>query len=245
MTEHRHFIGVGTPQANPTVELEFREFFRGPVCALVTRLTSRAADSNARLREYLKRLPQALSTYDTLELDAFAFACTGSSYLLGAAYEDELTATLERDRGHPVVTATQAIERELGIRGVRRLAMLAPYPADFYAAAIDYWQEKGYDVVAGDRIDIGPDTRAIYALDDAAVAAALGKFDAGDAELLLLSGTGMPTIAALGRPGLPIVSSNLCLATEALRRIGAWPDAAAANVVKLCGPVTTRTRCET
>lgn len=235
MTDHPVYIGVATPQANPTVELEFREFYRGSVCALVTRLTSSAADPHDRLVAYLRQMPDAIATYDTLPIAAFAFACTGSSYLLGAKAEDRLTEQLSRDRGVPVITASQAIMSEFGIREAKRIAILAPYPEALLAASVRYWESKGMDVVALERIDTGSDIRGIYALTSRDVAAALDRFDTANADVLLLSGTGMATVAALHRSGVPTISSNLCLATEALRRIGRWPSGAAANIDRLCG----------
>lgn len=235
MTDAPILIGVATPQANPTVELEFREFYRGPICAQITRLTSSASQPGDRLIDYMRQMPTALASYDTMPLAAFLFACTGSAYLLGADVEDEITTSLERERGFPVVTANQAIRDELEIRNARRLAILAPYPATLLEASVRYWESKGIDVVASQRIDIGSDTRGIYALTDSDVASALDAFDTANADVLLLSGTGMPTIAALHRSGMPTISSNLCLATAPLRRIGRWPADRAAHIDRLCG----------
>ena len=230
------YIGVGTPQANPTVEIEFQRFMRGPVHAMFTRLTSKAESTNDRLVEYMVQMPRALESFDTMPLGAFAFACTGSAYLLGDEREEKITNELmQRHRVH-VVTATQAIRRELEGRGATRIAMLAPYPQDLLDAAVRYWARLGFDVIVAERIDVGADTRAIYTLTDERVAAALADFDAADADLVLLSGTGMPTIAALENSATPLLSSNLCLATEVLRRTGRWPPNEAADVHKLCRP---------
>ena len=237
MPEAPAFIGVATPQANPTVEIEFAKFLRGPTHALFTRLTSRAEAFGARLLDYLDQMPSALASFDTLPLRAFAFACTGSSYLAGNEKEETVSNALMQKYRIPVVTATQAIRRELEGHGATRIAMLAPYPAALCEAAIAYWRRLGFDVVAHARIDVGEDTRRIYGLSDVDVASALRSFDPGDADLILLSGTGMPTIAALEASTLPMLSSNLCLATEVLRRARLWPPNEAADVRRLCGTV--------
>ena len=231
----RIYIGVGTPQANPTVEIEFNRYLHAPVYPTFTRLVSTAADSEKRLVDYLEQLPQALRSFDTLPLCLFAFACTGSSYLVDDDRADQIIRETEQEYGIQIVTAVQAIRRELEGRGVRRIAMLMPYPTSLNDAAVSYWTRVGFDVVAVHRIDIGADTRAIYELDDDDVATALDAFDPGDADLLLLSGTGMPTMHALQRPGIPILSSNLCLATEVLRRVHAWPPNKAADPSLLLG----------
>ncbi len=234
MTDQRNFIGVGTPQANPTVEIEFQRFMCGPTWPVFTRLTSDAKSSDDRLVEYMEQMPRAMASFDTLPLAAFAFACTGSSYLLGDEREEEITnALLQKHRCH-VVTATQAIRRELEGRGARRIAILAPYPPKLRDAAVSYWQRFGFDVVALSTIDIGADTRAIYDITDAQVADAIARFDAANADVVLLSGTGMPTVNALMNANRPMLSSNLCLATEVLRRTQQWPPNEAADIRKLC-----------
>lgn len=233
MTERDIYVGVGTPQANPTVEIEFRKMLRAPVQAITTRLTSLATEPAQRLINYIEQLPAALQSFDTMPLRAFGFACTGSSYLVGNEREDKLIEAAEQVSGIQVVTATRAIHREMQGRGAARIAILSPYPADLQAAAVAYWQGLGHNIVATASIDIGSDTRAIYEISDGEVAAAIASFDTRDADLLLLSGTGMPTLASLQLAPIPTISSNLCLATELLRRVSLWPADVAADIAKL------------
>lgn len=217
------FLGLATPQANPTVEAEFRLLFRGRLLPVVTRLVSRAHDPARRLLDYLDQLAPALESFDTLPLAAFGFACTGSSYLAGTDAEEAAVRRVTDRFRLPVVTATAAIRAELGIRGARRIAVFAPYPVSLCSAAMRYWKTAGYEVTRLERLETGSeDTRSIYTVTPAAVAAALQRFDPGDADVVLLSGTGMPTLDALldGNAGPPMISSNLCLAAQMLRRTG-------------------------
>ncbi len=207
---------------------------RGPAHAFFTRLTSKDADPTNRLVHYLEQLPEALSSFDTLPLSAFAFACTGSSYLLGLEREEAICDALIQQHRIPIVTATQAIRRELEGRGASNIALFAPYSDALCQRAADYWQSIGFDVVAIERIDTGPDTRGIYRITDADVTEALRAFQPQDADVILLSGTGMPTISALLSDTRSMVSSNLCLATEVLRRVQCWPASEAANIQMLC-----------
>jgi len=229
------YIGVATPQANPTVEAELQRMVRSPVQAVFTRLVSDSDQSQQRLLDYIQQLPEALASFDTLPLRVFAFACTGSSYLVGAEQEEELVEAAERQHRVQTITATQAIRRELQGRGAHRIALLAPYPEELCDAAVDYWGSLGVEVVAVMRMEIGADTRAIYNIGDDEVQAALDAFDPADADLVLLSGTGMPTVATLQHTRRPVISSNLCLATEALRRAQSWPPGEAADIHKLLG----------
>lgn len=236
MADGALYVGVGTPQGNPTVEIEFRQLLRPPVHPLVTRLTSSASDPSDRLLDYIEQLPRALQSFDDLPLRAFAFACTGSSYLLDPEREEAIIADAERRCRIQVITATQAVRREMQGRGASRIALLSPYPDTLHNAAIDYWQRLGHRIVAHERIDVGEDTRSIYEIGDQDVAAAIERFDTSDADLLLLSGTGMRTLAALADARIPAISSNLCLATELLRRAQRWPANEAADVHALLAP---------
>lgn len=219
------WAGIGTPQANPTVEAEFRRLLPDDVEMVVTRLQGSATSSEQRLMDYLVGLDGALAAYDVLQPDVFGFACTGSSYLLGAAREAEIVAASAARFGYPVITAAQAVLASLKALGASRIAVLAPYPQNIIDASVAFWEAAGLTVTAAKRIDIGSaDTRRIYGLSSKDAALALAELPTANADAVLLSGTGMPTLAAtrdLG-PGMgkPLLSSNYCLAWAVLREMG-------------------------
>ena len=203
-------IALLTPMANPTVEREMRQLLPATVDYVVGRLTGPTGDSLARLRSYAECLPDQLAQFGGMELGALAFACTASSYLIGAVGEARIGAAL----GVPVIWAAAAIRSELARRGARRIAVLSPYPEAIHRAALAYWQAAGLAVVGEERVEIGSaDTRAIYALTAGDASAACARLAASGADAVLLSGTGMPSLALLSPDGQPaVLSSNLCLA---------------------------------
>lgn len=210
--------GVGTPQANPTVEVEFASLLPRAASLFTTRLTSRVTDPLDRLRDYLWRLDDYLGGYDVLSLDAFGFACTGSSYLLGRDREAVIAEACAKGRGYPVVTAADAIVWALDRLGARRIAILAPYPAELVEAGKAYFESRGLIVTTHERVETrSADTRTIYELGWEDAQAKLAGFDPLGADVILLSGTGMPSLPlvdAVGTP--PVISSNLCLAARML-----------------------------
>ena len=125
--------------------------------------------------------------------------------------------------------AAEAIARYLDQIGARRIALVSPYPASLVEAAERYWRSRGIEVAVINRIDIGStDTRKIYELSSSDAMGALETTSLEGADAVVLSGTGLPTLGALRRArevtGLPVVSSNYCLAWELLKPYGLEPS---------------------
>ena len=213
-------VGVGTPQANPTVEAEMAILMPPTVAVATVRLTSTTADPASRMRSYLGNLEEYLARFDKLRPDVFGFACTASSYL---ADDRDIVAAAEQRFGYPVVTATEAIAGELKRIAARRVALVSPYPPAITEAALRFWTKRGLAVTQIVPVATrSADTRSIYALTSRNARAALTRIVDLSVDAILLSGTGMPTLSVLAeeRPGPPVLSSNFCLAANLCDRLG-------------------------
>ena len=160
-----------------------------------------------------------------MQIDVFLFACTATSYLLDAATQEQAIAQAEAVLGAPVITAPAALTTQLRAAGAHRVALVSPYPPPIMTAAVRWWNAQGFDVVCQGGVDIhSNDTVHIYGLQSADAWASLRLMDIGNADAVVLSGTGMPSLPLIERAsahfGVPVISSNLALAREGLKHLG-------------------------
>ena len=222
-------IGVLVPPGNPTVEPELYRMAPSGVSVHFARLDSSSSASapgahggmEDRTQAYVDSLPAVAPVLGAVNPAIVALAFTAASYSNGFAREAALADRIASLTGSPALTAAQAILAALEHLGVKRLALGTPYPESISAMGRAYWEAAGLTVVGYARL-IG--VTNIYDESEERAYRLARQADVPDADAVLLSGTGLPTIGVLELLerdlGKPVVSSNQALLWRALRMAG-------------------------
>lgn len=211
-------IGVVVPPSNPIVEPELDALIGDDVLLYGSRLPRYIGLTlEERNRLYVPAYAQALDGLYGLDLVCALVAMTGPNYQLGVDGDRDLCADLTAQFEAPVRTASLAIHDALTTLGISRIHLLTPYPDWLTEETLSYWTGAGMNVVAVDHLlGAGEEFSAYETRTDEVVAHLRATHPEPDSALLL-TGTGLVSIAGIYQLGyehrVPILSSNLC---------GAW-----------------------
>ncbi len=219
-------IGVLLPPGNPTVEPELSAMVPAGVTLHFGRLETPPSVGKAgeharmeeRVRAYREGLAGPTAALSQVRPAVVLLAHTASSYALGYGNEQTLVDRIASLAGAPALLAAQAVLAALRHLGVKRLALGTPYPESISRQGKAYWEAAGFEIAGYHRLENVTD---IYAENEERAYELARRADAPEADAVLLSGTGLPTVAVLETLerdlGKPVLSSNQASLWQALR----------------------------
>lgn len=225
-------IGLIVLASDYTIEFEWREIIERAALAegardSVALYCSRIANDPTITTETLAAMEARLSESADLlppgtPFDVIAYGCTSASMLIGS---DRVAAQIHRARpGVAVTDPAAAACRAFEALGVRRLAMLTPYVPEVNHQLRRGFMARGFSIPVMGSFELQSDNDASR-VDAASLAAGVRELGSEpDVEAVFVSCTSIrlaDQAAALEEEiGKPVVSSNLALAWDALRRAG-------------------------
>ena len=229
----RGLVGVMTPQANTTVEPEMSLLLPDGFGMISARLTSARTGMKDRLLDYFDDMENVAARFANAPLSVIGFACTGASYLAGVEREAAKIHAMTKLFDVPLITAGCAIVDALRALSACRLSIISPYEDALTETCLEYWTKHGFEIAEVNRITQNENAfHPIYAHSgDVALNALLQIEGSLSGDVVMILGTGLPTLAALAAaPNLtdarvPVLSSNLCLAWRMAMAVeGKVPD---------------------
>jgi maleate isomerase len=219
-------IGFLVPPGNPTVEPEMMELAPPGVSLHFTRMNAEGPAGTHTGQEE-RNLSQVASVPDGVKLlsmvspNVIVMAHTATSYTLGQGLEATLVERMEALSGARFITAFGSVLEALAHLGARRIAYATPYSAEMTARGKQHLERCGLEVVSSGHLS---NVRSIYEETSERAYTIARQVDHPDADVIFLSGVGMPTLDAL-KPleedtGKPVISAASAMMWHALRTAG-------------------------
>jgi maleate isomerase len=219
-------LGILVPPGNPTLEPEVVQLTPRGVSAHFTRMvahgeTGSHAGQDERNRAQIAHLDENVELLAMVKPGVIALGHTATSYTLGVQGEAELIERMTQRWRIPFITAFGSVVAALRHLGIERVAYGTPYNAQTTLQGKAHLDAHGFKVVSFGSL---PGVLNIY--DESSERAyGLGRqVDSIDAQIVFLSGVGMPTVDAIDvlerDLGKPVISSVTAMMWHALRITG-------------------------
>ncbi len=219
-------IGFLVPPGNPTVEPEMMQLAPEGVSLHFTRMHAEGP-AGTHVGQEERNLSQVASVPDGVKLLAMVsprvivMAHTATSYTLGQGLEGALAERMEALSGARFITAFGSVLEAFSHLGCRRIAYATPYSAEMTARGRQHIEKCGLEVISSGHL---ANVRNIYEESSERAYAIARQVDHPDADVIFLSGVGMPTLDAL-KPleedsGKPVISAASAMMWHALRTAG-------------------------
>jgi maleate isomerase len=209
-------IGLMLPYDNAVIEPEFARTLPAGVSAHAIRTTRtdrlELAEESLALAPTMKHLRATVALY----------ACNASTFLKGHAWHNDFLKRFEAAAGTPTESANSAMLKLAAHRGLRKVAVVTPYPKWLLEPLAAFINEAGCEVVnivglglePPDINNLGPESSYRFAKQ--------ANVDAADGVMIV--GTNFRTLEVLGHLEQelrkPVISSNQALMWAACRMLG-------------------------
>ena len=217
-------IGLIVRQTDQTIEYEFARLMPGDGTALYhARIPNAMEVSPETLRQMQADLPRTAELLPpSFGFDAIGYACTSGATMIGEACVDEMIRAV-----HPGARTSNpltACKAALSALGLRRIALLTPYPPEVTLEMQANLRAAGFETVAVASFNQSDDftVARISAQSILDAVATIGARD--EVEGVFVSCTSLRALDVIAeaeaRIGKPVIASNQVLAWHLMRLAG-------------------------
>lgn len=229
-------IGLMIPYDNTVIEPEFNRTAPYGVSVHVIRSTKTdrkdLAEESIELAKGMRLLRASVALY----------ACNASSFMQGLGWHDAFLKRFADATGVPSDTASAAMIKLLKHRGVRKVALVSPYPQWLLQPLVDFVEENG--VAVANAVALGLEPPDINVLGPDYTYRVAKEADTASADGVLILATNFRSLEVVGlieqELGKPVVSTNQALMWRGKQMLGLpQRDQDARQEPHLDWPVTT------
>lgn len=219
----RAHIGLVQLSTDHTLELDWSRLVGDQAAVFSTRIPYTGEmdpDSLMTLSNYIGQASQLIAT--NLSMDVMAFGCTSASMVLG---HDKVSQLLSRGRGAiPTTNPWRSTLSALDYLGVKRLAVLSPYPDSVNQHLLRQLKYHGISCVSLGYFDIKNDTKITHVSAQSILNALEMVLPNTGAQAVFMSCTNLRVLHLIdeieNRYKLPVLSSNSTMFWHAMRLLG-------------------------
>jgi maleate isomerase len=209
-------IGMMLPYDNTVIEPEISRTLPWGVSAHVVRSTK--TDRKELSEESLTLAP----TMRHLRANVVLYACSASSFMQGRAWHDDFLARFQSIVGVPTESANSAMLKMMAYRGLRRIALVTPYPKWLVEPLAKFVTDSGFEVA--NIINLGLEPLEINALGPEHSYRAAKSADVPQADGIFILATNFRTLEVLNaleqELRKPVMSTNQALLWAAKKTLG-------------------------
>ena len=224
------------PASDTTMEPELFRMAPKGVSIHTTRIELREF-TQEYLLEMEKQIERAVRELLQAEVNLITFGCTSGSFIGGAGYESHLHKKIASLSSRPVVVTSEAVIEAFRSLGLRKIAMVTPYPEEINKREKIFFEENGFTITQIGGYDFSrkiegyplkSSTLTAIGLQEPYVAYVLSKmFDSPDADGIFISCTCFRTIEIIQMLEedlkKPVVTSNQATMVAILKSLGIRP----------------------
>jgi maleate isomerase len=226
-------IGLILPASDTTMEPELYRMAPEGVSIHTTRIELPQFTRESLLKME-KQIERAVRELLQAEVSLITFGCTSGSFVGGAGYESHLHKKIALLSSKPVVVTSEAVIEALRSLGLKKLAVVTPYPEEINKLEKIFFEENGFTITRIGGYDFSrkiegyplkSSTLTAIGLQEPYVAYVLGKMlDSPDADGIFISCTCFRTLEIIQMLEedlkKPVVTSNKATMVAILKSVG-------------------------